>query len=165
MATTYELITSQTLTSAAATVSFSSISQSYKDLVLKASLKAVAAGATQVDLTLNGSTSVIYSADIEAVGATLYKTYGNATFGAVTGTDAASNFFSPLDFYFANYSSTVMGKTIRAVYKAEYAATAAYVGDTAVLFNSNTAISSFTIGIGGNIQTGSKFYLYGIKNS
>ena len=35
-------------------------------------------------------------------------------------------------------------------------------GDDAVLFNSNTAISNFTINISGDIQAGSKFYLYGI---
>jgi hypothetical protein len=165
MATTYELITSQTVASATTPVTFSSIPQTYKDLVLKASLKAGGASATQIDMTINGGTSNMYYADVQAINATLYKTYGNSTMGAVTGTDAVSQVFSPIDLYFSNYSSTVMGKTIRFIYRAEYASTTAYIGDNAVLFNSNTAISSFTINLSGNIQAGSKFYLYGIKNS
>jgi hypothetical protein len=165
MATAYKLITSETLASATATVTFSSIPQIYKDLVLKASLKAGPSSATQMNITINGSTSSIYSAELQAVNATLYKAYGNTTFGAVTGTDAVSQVFSPIDFYFNNYSSTVMGKTIRGIYRAEYASTTAYIGDAAVLFDSNTAISNFTINISGNIQAGSKFYLYGISNA
>lgn len=165
MATTYELITSQVFTGSAASVDFNSIPQTYKDFVLKGSVQCGSANATQFSLSINGSTTSIYSLDVEAVGSTLYANNGTSTMGAVPGSDAGSNSFGLIEFYMPNYVSTVFQKQGRFTYKAEYAATNAYVGDIGVLFSTTSAITSFSISVSGNIIAKSKFYLYGIKNS
>ena len=163
MATTYELITSQVLASAAATVTFSSIPQTYKDLVIKASANTNLANAAQLIINLNGAGTNIYNLDIEVVNTTFYATSGTTYIGAIPGQDA-SNSFGLLDIYFSNYSATNAEKNARFTYKAEYPAVNAYVGVAQLLFDTTAAISSISLSAN-NYVANTKFYLYGIKNS
>lgn len=75
MANTYTLISSNTLTSSAASVTFSSIPATYTDLVLRISSRTDAAGATAtVAAQFNGdTTSANYSeTNLNSDGATAY---------------------------------------------------------------------------------------------
>lgn len=94
MAVTYEKISSQTLTSQASSITFSSIPQTYTDIVVSASFIAVSGGSNSVSMRFNSDTGTNYnliyvgaddggsavagrSTNVTAVG----NTYGNAQSG------------------------------------------------------------------------------------
>lgn len=170
MANTYELISSNVLASAAASVTFSSIPATYTDLVLRWSAR----GATNFDtvsLRINGNSSVLYSYRIlRGTGSTAVS--GNDgggdsqlpfSYGVVQSTYTASTFSSG-EFYIPNYT-TSQNRPIGSFQTQENNATASGIAVTAGLFRDTTAISSLTMTGTGNLAAGSSFYLYGIKNS
>jgi hypothetical protein len=61
MAATYEPIETQTLGSAAASVTFSSITGSYTDLILVSSISTTHTATTSLVIQLNGDTATNYS--------------------------------------------------------------------------------------------------------
>ena len=158
MALTYEPIATQTLGSAAANVTFSSISGTYTDLVLVTSVKYV--GAEQaLGLTFNSDTGTNYSATY---------IYGNGT-SAASGRDtnntaipiarADTNQFCIGVTNISNYSNTSTYKTaISRGNSGTYVI--AYVGT----WRSTAAITSLRVAnlTGTNFTAGSTFTLYGI---
>lgn len=153
----YEVISTQTLGSAAATVTFSSIPQTYTDLVLIAS----SAGSADVDIygRLNGDTGSNYSGT---------RVYGN---GSVAGSDRESSQTrmqlglsrsaqTTNILQINNYSNTTTYKTVfNRSTEAGYS-TIAWV----CLWRSTAAISTVLLyPASGNFNTGSTFTLYGIK--
>ena len=175
MATTYTLIASNTLSSSAASVTFSSIPNTYTDLVLRCSMRTSVAGVVAVDptMTFNSDSSAIYSHTyIQGNGASASsgRSSGASEVGFRYGandTGSTSNTFTSVEFYIPNYTST-SNKTFSTIIATETNAATAYINGIAQLYRNTSAISSFTINIGAgayNISAGSSFFLYGIKNS
>jgi hypothetical protein len=164
---TYTLISSQVLGSSAASITFSSIPSTYKDLVLRYSVR-TNQGAVYDSLVINtngsgtnfSQTSLVVSNTVQSITDT--GDGGVFTYW-VNGNNATSNTFSNGELYIPNYTSTSYTPMSNfSVY--ENNATVDYMGIAAVLRSRNVAINSLTITTGStqNILTGSSFYLYGI---
>jgi hypothetical protein len=166
------LISSQTLGSAAATVTFSSIPATYTDLVLRISNRSTAAGTVLASaLIFNSSSTANYSSTILE---------GNGTSGSsfrmtsdtqaytydINAADSTSNTFSSGEIYVPNYAGTV-AKPFGVFGTSENNDAFSRIRASANLWGLTDAITSITIQMygGSNFATGSSFYLYGIKNS
>jgi len=175
MATTYTLISSNVLSSSAASVTFSSIPSTYTDLVLKASCRIADAGGTNtVDYTkwqvvLNGS-STHSRTNLIGNGASASSERATSegvllTIGSTQSDGSTANTFANFELYIPNYASTT-NKQMSAFGVSEQNGTTAFISSGAHLFQTSTAISSLTIYQNfGNAAANSSFYLYGIKNS
>lgn len=155
MPKTYEPIQTQTVGTAVATVTFSSIPQTYTDLVLVANL-----------IDSNGFSVMRFNSDS---GSNYSRTwmYGNGTSaGSSRGTNisgldlkaASSGSEYPVDIvHLMNYSNTTTYKTclIRQSYASNEVAL--YAG----LWRNTAAITTITVT--NNISAGSTFTLYGVK--
>ena len=175
MASSRRLITSTTLSTSAASVTFSSIPSTYTDLVLRYSHRDSGAGtfSGSVYVRLNGDTSssTSYSATrIDGNGATASSSrYNGLSFWATSdgqGSTSTANTFSNVELYIPNYTSTT-NKPAGVFAVNETNATTAYVMARAFLYSTSSAITSIdlTRSTGDNFVSGSTFYLYGIKNS
>lgn len=171
MANTYKLISSNTLTSSAASVTFSSIPSTYTDLVLKVSARG--SGTTtdrNMYLRLNGLSTTIYSfTNLNGDGSTASSTRATAQteiFGVTNANGATASTFSNIEVYIPNYNSSVK-KPLSVYSAAENNTTASTIDINAHLADLTTAITSLTIALSGTATylSGSSFYLYGIKNS
>lgn len=173
MANTYKLISSTTLSSATATVTFSSIPSTYTDLVM--SLSTRGANSTWLPLiymTVNGNTSASYNyaAFGQANGTPFYSQVYGATNDAPTltaGANATSNAFGYTQFYIPSYRSG-SNKVWWSVDAPGFNnATFYQFENSSSLWANTSAITSITFGISGghNFVTNSSFYLYGITNS
>jgi len=165
---TYTPIATSTLGSAQATVTFTSISQSYTDLVLMCAGQNATGDGQQGNLTFNGDTGTNYSLT-QVSGSPPYTysartTNGNALYlGYNQAWSTVAN--SPGIYYvnIMNYSNTTTYKTVleRAGYASgTYAGTEAIVG----LWRNTNAITSISIVVNasGTFAAGSTFTLYGI---
>ena len=172
MANTYTLIASNTLSSSAASVTFSAIPNTYTDLVLRFSARndrAVTDGTFKI--TLNGLTSSIYSwTYLQGNGSAASSARASATTSlqdyALVGSSATSNTFSSIEIYIPSYTVS-QNKPISAISVNETNATAVKMTALAQLAATTAAISSIEIANNSTWQfvSGSSFYLYGIKNS
>lgn len=155
---TYVALATQTLGSAAASVTFSSISSAYTDLVLVCSYSK-SAGA-RLNLTYNGDTGNNYSYTRMNGNGTAASSDRIANFGIIdagyTDTTRATSVIQIM-----NYSNTTTNKTtlIRANSTSE--GTGAFVA----LWRNTAAITSITLGGSNNLVAGSIFSLYGISNA
>ena len=173
MPSTYTLISSNVLTSSAASVTFSAIPSTYTDLVLKGSARS-----TRVDLegelklTFNSDTSTNYSkVKLEGNGAGV-STYADTNISYFQtrfyspAANSTSNTFGSFDMYIPIYTSTSNkpfyldntseGNIVDPIDRSA----------TAGLYRGASGISSINIEVyAGNLASGSSFYLYGIKNS
>jgi hypothetical protein len=159
---TYEPIATQTLGSAAASVTFSSIPGTYTDIILVCNpITAVTTG--QIAIRLNGDTGSNYSRIILWGEGTTAGSYRNSNeVYAFTGY-YANLWTNPTTviFHINNYSNATTNKTILGRSSNASQASMASVN----LWRSTSAITSIglTIGDGSNYSTGSTFTLYGIK--
>jgi hypothetical protein len=172
MPSTYTLISSNVLSSSAASVTFSAIPDTYTDLVLKISYRNDAGGvAAAMTARFNSNTGTIYSRTrLYGNGSTVGSSRGTLNYFnynlSVNASGATSNTFSSAELYIPNYTSST-NKPVFFDTATEDNATEAYRSVFAALFVNTTAISSIQINPvdSGTIQSGSSFYLYGIKNS
>lgn len=165
MTVTYDCIATTTLGSAQSSVTFSSISGNYTDLIAVLNLKATTAGSSDVNLRFNSDTGSNYS-----------RTYlaGNGTSALSTRASGAStgqiNNYSNvstggLDYnaivHIQNYSNTVTNKVVLS--RTNNANNAVEASIT--LWRSNNAITSMEwySSASRSFDTGSTFTLYGIK--
>jgi hypothetical protein len=161
---TYEAIATQTVTgSAAATVTFSSISGTYTDLVIVANA-AVTTGTEDLQLQFNSDTGSNYSAT---------QLRGNGSAASSTrvsdGTKISwMGYMESVDGGFVsliqvqNYSNTTTNKTVLS--RGNLAA--GWVTATVGLWRNTAAITSITLIAGAStFKTGSTFSLYGIKSA
>tara|TARA_R110002126_G_scaffold64755_1_gene165726 strand:+ start:12 stop:530 length:519 start_codon:yes stop_codon:yes gene_type:complete len=166
------LISSQTLTSNAASVTFSSIPATYTDLVLRASIRTdVAAVSELLNFSYNGNVSSVYSytfltgsGSAAASGSGLNESIGYASI--TNGNSGTSNTFGSYEMYMPSYTASQnKPHSINAV--SENNATLALIRPVAGLFRSTSAITSINIypNSQGNFLTGSSFYLYGISKT
>ena len=167
---TYTLISSNVLSSSAASVTFSSIPATYTDLVLRWSIRDDQTGPNDLLITFNNNSSTLYSRVIvlgdgsgpdSKISSASTAIYGQR---AVEGTAYTSNTFGSGEMYIPSYTVS-QDKPIGLNYVTENNATAAIVVAHASLFRSTSAISEIAFTSGGNFVSGSSFYLYGISNA
>jgi hypothetical protein len=163
MASTYEKIASQTLGSATATVTFSSISSAYTDLVLVTADIINTTNVLGLYIQFNSDTGSNYSRTfIEGNGSTASSSRSsnqtNMMLGRSYGGDRTMNIFQ-----IQNYANTTTYKTALCRYGS--GGTSSAVGASVGLWRSTSAITSITVGIEGgyNMSAGCTFNLYGIK--
>ena len=161
---TYVAIATQTLGSDTASISFSSISGAYTDLVIIAQFGQTTGG-NAVGMQFNSDTANNYS---------ITSLYGNGTTAASDRLANTSHIWGAynvapssvvsgvLKWNIQNYSNTTTYKTALCRYDnndATYAGTSAVVG----LWRSTAAITTITIKpSAGSLKSGSTFSLYGI---
>lgn len=169
MPSTYTLISSNVLSSSAASVTFSAIPSTYTDLVLRMSVAST--GVIDGILRFNGSSASNYSRTyLQGNGAsTLNARSTNSSFIGLQdlyrNNGNTANTFSNCEIYIPSYTVS-QSKPISAILADESNNTTANITIIAGLFRDNTAISSFSISPNsGDFVSGSSFYLYGIKNS
>lgn len=163
MPKTYEPIATTTLGSATASVTFSSISGSYTDLLLVIQAKTTDANSSRLNGRYNSDTGNNYS-------------YVQLSGDGSTASSARISNFSILDFggypsisntrqaqgiiHIQSYSNTNVNKTTLIRFDDAGAESIARVG----LWRNNDAITTISMSFNaGNIDAGSTFTLYGIK--
>ena len=171
MANTYTLISSNVLTSSAATVTFSAIPSTYTDLVLRWSARGTAAvSAVAIYAKLNTSTGV-YSYTLVGVddGTVLSDRGSNQTnndSGRFSGGSTTANTFGSGELYLPNYAGTTQKPMSSFAVSENNSSTVYRIRANAMLANVTSAVSSIELSTStGNFDSGSSFYLYGIKNS
>ena len=171
MASSRYLITSTTLSSSAASVTFSSIPSTYTDLVLKCSGR-LDASSGFIKLNFNSDSGSNYSTiSIKGNGSAAGSEgeYPNAT-RAIPNVypnwnTLTSNTFDSMEIYIPSYTAS-QSKPFSSFAAQETNATTAYISASAMLYRSNTAISSIVLAPNSaNFVSGSTFTLYGLKNS
>jgi hypothetical protein len=157
---TYEAIATNTLGSAAASVTFSSIPSTYTDLVLV--VNANTAIDTQIRLQFNGDTGSNYSA-------TMIGGDGSSAFTVRVSNEVSMNAAGvgitsgSTVFQINNYANTTTYKTSMGRYNlgsSGYGEVGLKIG----LWRSTSAVTSIVLfPTSGNFNTGGTFNLYGIK--
>lgn len=166
MANTYELLTSATVTSAQASIEFTSIPQTYTDLILVCSTRVDTASGVVASLKVQCNGTDITGRRLGAEGSPFaaYSDTGSSAYTDTAGATAST--FNNTQFYIPNYASTSAYKSISIDSVAENNATAAGLSLIAGIYSSNTAISSLKIlNASYNLLTYSTAYLYGVKNA
>jgi len=174
MPSTYTLISSNVLSSTAASVTFSAIPSTYTDLVVRLSLRDTGAGLDGLYwLTFNGSGGTAYSNTFlygygtgtgsgrAANQAGIYDLYG------LDGSTATANTYASSEIYIPSYT-VAQNKPISqfGVPETNAASFSNGMGITAGLWRNTAAITSLTIQSSiTSFASTSSFYLYGIKNS
>jgi hypothetical protein len=165
------LITSQTLGTAAASVTFSAIPGTYKDLILKASIRSDQGSInTDVLISYNAVGGTSYSRTwlqgngAAATSGRTANTSSTNVLNSAVGNGATSNTFSNWELYLPSYTAS-QNKPYNAFAVGETNATTAYIVNVAGLFRNTSAITSILLEPGGgNFVSGSSFYLYGLAS-
>ena len=166
MPTTYEPIQIQTLTTSQSTLTFTSIPQTYTDLILIARAKGTDGTYRNIVVKPNNGSGTVYSSTyVGGDGSSAYTGRRiNQTSGIQIGyaTDTNdSNFTQIAITHFINYSNTTTYKNTITRYGSASSQANAQVG----LWQSTAAISSLVFSLtSGNLESGSNFALYGIAN-
>jgi hypothetical protein len=165
MASTYTPIATHTLASTTTSYTFSSIPQTYTDLVL--TMNTVPNGTGSGTFTVNGDTSANYNytalAGLDTTGSAVSFRSSNVSSGfwlssGAALTDSNNIHFAILDFM--NYSNLNMYKTIL---NKEHPGQFGYVGSWANVWRSTAAITSITLQLSSSFGVGTTFTLHGIK--
>jgi hypothetical protein len=169
MASTYEKIATTTLGSAAATVTLSSISGSYTDLVLVVQARSSFSNLSDIlSVRINSDTGTNYSytrvmgdgstaSSARETGLDVWRVNYN-----IPGATATASVFGLDTIQFLNYSNTTTYKT--GLWRSSPAQILTLAA--AALWRSTSAITSITLlANNGNLVTGSTFTLYGIKSA
>jgi hypothetical protein len=160
MPSTYEPIATNTLSSTATIITFSSIPNTYTDLVLVVACLDSGAGRTR--LRLNGDSATNYSR-INLVGngsgAASYQASNETQFDLSVAAGTSSTSPTAQIISVNNYSNTTTNKTILSRYNLASGATEVMTG----LYRSTSAITSVSYFTQGTMQIGTTATLYGIK--
>jgi len=161
-----KLIESKTLGTAQASIEFTSIPQTYTDLVIVASVRSLETSLGNASLeirpngsTANGSGRWLYGSGTTTSSITVSRVDG----GFINNSAATSNTFSSTSIYVPNYTSSA-NKSFSADGVQENNATASYQVITASLWSNSAAITSldFRCISATNLVAGSTISLYGI---
>ena len=175
MPSTYTLISSNVLSSSAASVTFSAIPSTYTDLVLRISARDTNTGAiiANTSFTFNGSSGSLYSitkliGDGSAASSSRRSNITSDEFyypGANAGMSA--NTFGSVEIYIPSYTASQNKPFSTFAVTENNSATGgnSEIDAWANLYRDTAAISSIAINAYVNFAAGSSFYLYGIKNS
>ena len=174
MANTYTLIASNTLSSSAASVTFSSIPATYTDLVLRLSVRSStsATNAVMQMLLNNDSDPTGYYSRTElrgdgaAAASSRDSNDNKMQFRFSDASNATSNTFSNIEIYIPSYLAS-QNKPLSGINAMETNATTAYLTAQAGLWRKTNAIDRIDLSWvdTNNFVSGSSFFLYGIKNS
>ncbi len=171
MPATYTLISSNVLTTTAASVSFTSIPSTYTDLVLRVSARTdESATTTTMKVTLNNDTAGNYSVtELRGNGSTAASARDSAVpylnQYLINASTSTSNTFGSLELYLPSYTAT-QKKPISVFFVRENNTTAADIYTDANLWQGTAAVSSIQLNANSNnFVSGSSFYLYGISNA
>lgn len=168
MASTFELIASQTLGSDSTTVTFSSIPGTYDDVVLICSARTDSGSdADPFGIKFNGSTSNYTSRRLQGDGSSVTTWTGsNTTAAAVNGGTSTASTFGSIEAYIPNYAGSA-NKSFSVTSVTEDNSAAALIRAFAMLWSDTSAITSIELssGNGGDFVTGSSFYLFGITKA
>ena len=168
-----QLISAQTLTSASASVTFSSIPQTFTDLKLVISARITSGGAPNVCIRFNSDSGANYSyktlfGDGSSASSYDQSATGNTfiNIGYSENSSNTANTFGNMEIYIPNYISSNYKSTSSESVQ-ENNATTAYSMLTAGLWNNTSAITGITlVNVSGGVTfaIGSSFYLYGISS-
>jgi len=169
MPSTYTLISSNTLSASAASVTFSAIPSTYTDLVIRFSVRTDSGSGAALNIeetNTNADISQTYMYGNGATATSSRDTGSYVTLYDINSPSTTSNTFTNGELYIPSYTSSGY-KPQSAFHVRENNATTSYIHATAILKNATVAISSLKMynAYGGNLVSGSSFYLYGIKNS
>lgn len=170
MANTYYLLGSSTVGSGGATqITFSSIPNTYTDLVVKLSGRTDRSGTFDdyAVISFNGVTTNLSSRFLFAVNSgTIGSSTDTAVYGPMNAANATSSAFGTTEFYIPNYASSLY-KSISIDASTESNATDAIRYLVAGLWSSSSAITQIKLNpyYGPNFVQYTTAYLYGIKNS
>jgi hypothetical protein len=151
-------------------VTFSSIPQTYTDLVLKASARSTRAGLDEDGFTIQLNSSTTGYTYITTIGqgssiGNLNTTYEQTWAGEVNAGSSTANTFNNLEAYFTNYTGST-AKPYLVDSAQENNGSTAYFSVNTVRQSSTSAITSLTCGAAnGNLAQYSTLTLYGIKKS
>lgn len=165
--TTYEAIDTTTLSSAAASVTFSNISGNYTDLVLVVVSKTSVDSASSILRFNNDSTSLYSSTRIEGTGSSVLSGRSSNATSITLESNIGTDNTNPSVFIMniLNYSNTTTNKTVLIRQNGFYTGgegTAARVG----LYRSTSAINRIDIlETATTFASGSTFTLYGIASA
>jgi hypothetical protein len=161
MPKTYEPIATQTLGTASSTVTFSSIPQTYTDLIVVSA--PLSGGGEEFVMRFNNDSGTNYSSTIlwgSGSVAGSYRSF-NETFALLNyygsvGTTQNTQIFNIMNYSNSTTYKTVLGRAGRAD---------SGVDGSVALWRNTAAITSITIRlkVGSNFSVGSTFTLYGIK--
>ncbi len=171
MPATYVNIASTTLGAQQSTVVFSSIPQTYTDIAIRFSVRSWASG--------NFSTLTGYLNAIDSTSYTVLRADGSAAYssrgsdirfqgGTINAGSSTASTFTNGEIYIPNYTSSSQQKQFSCACFSENNAATANLNTNAILWQSNTAVTSVGLNVNGGgfgFEVGSTFYLYGIKNS
>lgn len=161
---TYEPIATTTLTSSSTSVVFSSIPQTYTDLVLVFNGYNVNATAMDFEYEINGDSGSNYSetgmqGDGSSASSFRHSNYSGGIMGTIWSTGRATVIAN-----FMNYTNSTTYKTCVSRFSTP---SGGLVGATVTLWRNTNAITSLNInqpsGQSGQYASGSTFTLYGIK--
>jgi len=169
---TYTLISSNVLSSSAASVTFSAIPATYTDLVLRISARTDSGSTYTVYVQPNGTASGYSWTRLRGNGSAASSAAGTGATRGYLNSDSAddlnatANTFGSMEFYLPSYTASQY-KPASNFGAWETNASAANMSATAGLWSNNTAVSSLVIqtDAGVNFISTSSFYLYGISNA
>jgi hypothetical protein len=167
MANTYVALAKTVLTSTQATITFSSIPQTYTDLIISVSARSDSASNAFYYMRFNGSSTSFTNTYLEGNGSGTLASGSN--FAQIGGrsqlTSETASTFSNGDIYIPNYTSA-NNKVYSSSNVSENNNSVAAMIYIAGLWSNTSAINEIAIAAAsGNFISGSSFYLYGIKNS
>jgi hypothetical protein len=170
MASTYEPIATTTLSSAANSVTFSSIAGTYTDLIAILNVQVNVGGGPIV--TFNNDTASNYSitrlyGDGSTIGSNRNSNQNNLDLGTGGQASITANQYSPYIFHFMNYANATTYKTslLRLSSAGGGFGGLAEIDQCVGLWRNTNAITTITLTCSNSrsFQSGSSFTLYGIK--
>jgi hypothetical protein len=162
-------IAQQTLGSAAATVTFSSIPATYKNLKLVVNARSSSANVSAV-MQFNGDTATNYDwqqlyGSASTPGTTGAFGVNSIILSNISGTGATAGAAGSLECTIPDYAGTTFWKNAMTVGGYQFSSSALFALNNAGTWHSTAAINSILlqIGGGGNFLAGSTFTLYGMN--
>lgn len=167
---TYVAIAKNVLSSDQSSISLSAIPSTYTDLLLVASARVTtAAGYVTTKVEVNSATTNFSARQLYTLGTTVGSAASTSAYYLyLPGANCTTNSFGNAELYFPNYAgSTNKVISISNVNESNDTTDDRYrLNAIAGLWSNTAAITSITVTpTSGNLLTGSRFDLYGIKNS
>jgi len=168
MALTYSLISSNTLTTSAVSVTFSDIPQRYNDLLIKMSARSSGTNTLNIRISFNSTESGYSSTSLYGTGSgSGTQTLTGGTFFNPYGVQPNSypvNSFASAELYIPSYTVS-QNKPIGLFAVTDNNNIVSYMMAFSGLWSNTSAINNITISDPNSFSSNSSFYLYGIKNS
>ena len=164
---TYNLIESKVLASATASVTFTSIPQTYTDLLITCGLRIDGTATDVFVIKPNGQTGTFATVNVQGYGnnSTVFSGSTSLIAGGTGASGYSTNVVGNASVYFFNYTNSLNKSFSIDSSPGNYAAPTRIVL-TNGYWNTSSPITSIEIAAleSGTLQVGSSLYLYGIKN-